>query len=150
MKRILFTLCVASFLCFIGYSIFLPLYTSSHVIIDYGINPFNICTEQPLLWRYCKYWFVFTYIFSSFFIANFTFHLLFQFLFPSSKTSCKRGKPIAKKKKLSYSLIEQPPPAQKLELLIRRSRKNKGINLFARKKFISKYPNHRNYWNRKN
>lgn len=120
-KRILFTFCVVLLLCLIGYSIFLPLYLSPHVIIDYGIQPFDICVEQPILWKYCKYWFVFTYIFSSFFIATSAFHLLSKIPMHSHSHSSKSKSTSTKKAKSSYSLIEQPIPAPKLELLIRRN-----------------------------
>ncbi len=111
------------FICLIGYHIFLPLYQSEHIIIDYGIHPFDICIEQPIIWKYCKYWFIFTYIFTSFFISNMLFHLLFK------KNHKCRSKPksetldIKNKNKLkskpSYSLIDPKPPDKKLQLLIR-------------------------------
>ena len=116
-KRFFFIFCIVLFLCLIGYSVFLPLYTSSHIMIDYGIKPFDICIEQPLLWHYCKYWFIFTYIFASFFVANSAFHLFCKIPLPFSKTSQKSI--TTKKSKLSYSLIDQPPSPPKLELLIR-------------------------------
>ncbi len=78
-KRILFTLFFALIFCFFGYYIFNPLYKSNYIIIDYGIHPFNICVEQPILWKYCKMWFCFTYSFSSFFISNFCYNLLLHF-----------------------------------------------------------------------
>lgn len=111
------------FLCLLGYHIFFPLYQAKHVIINYGISPFDICIEQPTIWKYCKYWFMFTYVFASFFISNMTFNLF-------EKTSCKfpnkntKRKIHSKKKKsknpkVSYSLIEPKPPDEKLKLLIR-------------------------------
>lgn len=120
-KRFFFIFCIVLFLCLIGYSVFLPLYTSSHVIINYGITPFDICIEQPVLWHYCKYWFIFTYIFASFFVANFAFHLFCKIPFPILKISQKGI--TAKKEKPTYSFIEQPSTLPKLELLIRRNRK---------------------------
>ena len=116
-------------------------------MIDYGIKPFDICIEQPLLWHYCKYWFIFTYIFASFFLANSIFHLLNKIPFSFSKISQKSTN---KKEKLSYSLIEPPLPTEKLKLLIRRKCRNKRTNLLARKKSLSKHPNHWNDWNWKN
>ena len=67
LKRIFFTLFFTLLLCFIGFQIFIPLYNQNHIIVDYGLHAFDICTEQPVLWKYCKIWFCFTYIFSSFF-----------------------------------------------------------------------------------
>lgn len=118
MKRILFIFFAAFLFCLVGYSIFLPLYSSSHIMIDYGINPFDICVEQPILWQYCKYWFVFTYVFASFFISNFLFHLLSKIPFPFFKASSK-PKSMIFKKESPYSFISPPVPTKPLELLIR-------------------------------
>lgn len=116
------------FLCFLGYQIFLPLYQSQHVIIDYGIHPFDICIEQPFIWKYCKYWFIFTYIFTSFFIANSIFNL---FLKNSTKNNKKVNRRIKSKKskeeKLSYSLIDPKPQNEKLKLLIGENEKTKEL-----------------------
>ena len=152
-KRIFFILCIAFILCLAGYHIFLPLYTSEHIIIDYGINDFDICIEQPIIWKYCKYWFAFTYLFASLFFSNTIAHFLFQKNFHINKSSHKKNnikdlKP--KKEKVSYSFIDPKPLNINLNLLIRWRWKNKRINLFTRKKFISKYFNYWNYWNRKN
>lgn len=106
------------FFCLIGYQIFLPLYKSNNVIIDYGINPFNICIEQPLIWNFCKSWFVFTYIFTSFFISN-IFVNLFRKLFTNYPKNIKEKKSKLKKEKINYSLINSKPQDEKLELLIR-------------------------------
>ena len=151
-KRILFTLGFMAFLCYIGYIIFSPLYTSEHIIIHYGLNPFDICTEQPRLWQYCQYWFIFTYLFTSFFITNCIFHLLCKlsikvFHFPITK---KPSKTNFKKEKPSYSLISPSLSSSSLNLLIRRKWNNKRINLSPWKKFIPEFFNYRNYWNWEN
>jgi len=131
-KRIIFTLCITLFLCLAGYYIFLPLYQSEHIIIDYGISPFDICIEQPIIWKYCKCWFIFTYIFSSFFIANMFFHLLSNLPFHSNKIKKRKKinsylKSNFKKKKTIYSFIEPKPPDKKLELLIGENEKTKEL-----------------------
>ena len=56
------------------------------------MHPFDICIEQPLLWKYIKIAFIFSYIFSSFIISNSIF-LLFI-------------KPFDKPKKLKKSSIQ--------------------------------------------
>ena len=48
------------------------------------MHPFDICIEQPLLWKYIKIAFIFSYIFSSFIISNSIF-LLFINLFDKPK-----------------------------------------------------------------
>lgn len=114
---------IAFIICFIGYNIFLPLYNSEHIIIDYGINDFDICIEQPVIWKYCKYWFIFTYIFSSFFISNILFNIfskIFSYIKKFYKPKNKYKKLEIKKEKTSHYFIDPKPPNKKLELLIRR------------------------------
>ncbi len=122
-KRFFFTVCFMLILCFVGYYIFMPLYKANSIIIDYGITPFDICIEQPLIWKYCKYWFVFTYVFSSFFISNMFYHLLFRRKnFEENKKRISNRKTNSnsnKNQKIKYSLIDPKPPKKKLELLIR-------------------------------
>lgn len=50
------------------------------MIITYGINPFDICVDNPELWRYIKITFFVTYIFSSFIIAKFVYFILSIFV----------------------------------------------------------------------
>ena len=92
-------------------------------MIDYGIHTFDICLEQPIIWKYCKYWFIFSYIFASFFISNIIFNLLKKLSLKFSDKNINRKihskKQKLKKEKVSYSLIEPKPPDKKLELLIR-------------------------------
>ena len=45
------------------------------VIITYGIHPFDICIQNPDLWKYIKIVFFITYIFSSFVISNFIYFI---------------------------------------------------------------------------
>ena len=101
LKRILFTLFFMFFFCFIGYQIFIPLYTENHIIVDYGLHSFDICTEQPVIWKYCKIWFCFTYAFSSFFFSNMIYQLFFHKLLEKTKY-----KPKITKTKNSISLID--------------------------------------------
>ena len=54
--------------------IFSNIYFSNEIIIDYGLHQFNICTEQPIIWKYCKMWFCITTIFTAFFISNMLHH----------------------------------------------------------------------------
>ena len=57
---------------------FLPIFTSSEVIIPYAINPFDICSKNPVLWKYIKIAFVFTYLFSNFILSNLFFNRFFK------------------------------------------------------------------------
>ena len=81
--------------CFIGYKIFSPIYFQNSIIINYGFHPFDICVEQPILWKYLKILFLITYIYSSIFFSNLFFNL-FNF---------KNAKKINIKKN-NYSLIK--------------------------------------------
>ena len=64
------------FYCYIGYQFFNPIITSESVIIPYGIHPFDICINNPILWKYIKYCFIFTYLFSSIIISNLIYHFI--------------------------------------------------------------------------
>ncbi len=84
--RFFFILSLLILSCFFAYNIFYPLYISNEVIITYGINPFNICEEQPVLWDVFKNLFLFTYIFSNIIIFNFIYSK-FKNFFPKKKSS---------------------------------------------------------------
>ena len=66
--------------CYIGYNLFSEVFQAKSVIITYGINPFDICVDNPELWRYIKITFFVTYIFSSFIIAKFVYFILSIFV----------------------------------------------------------------------
>ena len=121
-KRFLFTLFFVLIFCFIFYKIFSPLYFSNEIIIDYGLHPFNICTEQPIIWKYCKMWFCITTIFTAFFISNMLHHF-FNNLFSNNLLKIKNNN--IKNKKLNnktYSFIS--PPNKPLQLLIGETEEN--------------------------
>ena len=63
--------------CSIGYKFFSNIIYANSVIIPYGIHPFDICIKNPDLWKYIKFTFVFTYVFSSFIISN-SFYLILK------------------------------------------------------------------------
>lgn len=81
LKRFLFCIffTVISF-CFY-YKIFEPIYTSNTIIFRFAVHPFNICSEQPTIWKLIK---LFSIIFSI--ITYFIF-----FLFLSKKFFCKKN-----------------------------------------------------------
>ena len=41
---------------------FKPIYISNDIIIYFSVHPFNICTEQPLIWNIIKYTTFFSYL----------------------------------------------------------------------------------------
>lgn len=86
-------------------NIFYPIFISDEIIITYGVHPFNICLKNPLLWKYIKIVFIFTYVFSNFIFSNFIFN---QFL---SKFFVRKDKKSSSSKVLGSNL-------SKLNLLI--------------------------------
>lgn len=86
-------------------NIFYPIFISDEIIITYGVHPFNICLKNPLLWKYIKIVFIFTYVFSNFIFSNFIFN---QFL---SKFFVRKDKKSSGSKVLGSNL-------SKLNLLI--------------------------------
>ncbi len=67
--------------CIFSFCIFFPIYISDEIIISYGIHPFDICSKNPILWKYIKNTFIFTYIFSNFIFSNFLFNNIFNNIF---------------------------------------------------------------------
>ena len=65
-------------MCFIFSKILYPVFKSNEIIIDYGINPFNIALDYPELWFYLKKIFVATFIFSNFIYSNYIYSKLFN------------------------------------------------------------------------
>lgn len=76
--KIFFCLFFLFISCFFGIIIFYPIYFSKEIIITYGIHPFDICSKNPLLWKYIKIVFIFTYIFSNIIFSIFIYN---KFLF---------------------------------------------------------------------
>lgn len=85
----IFVLFLSSISCLFGLKIFYPIFTSSTIIIEYGLHPFDICIEQPLIWKYIKILFVISYIFSSIILSSSFFSL---FIRPFIKTFSKKIK----------------------------------------------------------
>lgn len=66
--------------CIIAYFIFSPLYFSHEVYFPFAVHPFNICEEQPELWKLLKLLFIVTYIISHSVIIIFLIHRLSHLL----------------------------------------------------------------------
>ena len=56
--------------CFCAWQIFFPIYIAEEVIISYGLRPFDICYDSPILWKNIKTSFIFFYIFSNYILIN--------------------------------------------------------------------------------
>ena len=98
-------------------------------MIDYGLHPFNICMEQPVIWKYIKIWFIFSYIFSSFFIANIFFSLFKNLL---SMFHFSKKKPI-KRKKIFHQYHFLSPPSSPLKLLVGKNAKTEELIYLSEK-----------------
>lgn len=59
--------------------IFNSIFTSNELIIDYGLHPFDICHENPLLWNYIKKIYMITFVFTSLVINNSFYNVLMIF-----------------------------------------------------------------------
>lgn len=57
-------------ICFCAYQYFLPIYKAEEIIISLGLRPFDICYDNPFLWKYLKISFIFFYLFSNLIIIN--------------------------------------------------------------------------------
>ena len=79
-KRLFFVLSFSCLYCYIGYILFAEVCNAKSLIITYVINPFDICVENPELWKYIKIIFFVTYIFSSFIISKFLYFILNAFI----------------------------------------------------------------------
>ena len=66
LKQLLFCICFSCISFIFYWSIFSPIYTSQTIIISYAIHPFNIVTEQPVLWNNIKISSIIFYLFSQF------------------------------------------------------------------------------------
>ena len=69
----------------IAFKNFYPIFISEEIIITYGIHPFDICSKNPILWKYIKIAFIFTYVFSNIIFSNFIFNLFLHFSFFKNK-----------------------------------------------------------------
>ena len=44
---------------------FFPIFLANEIIITYGVHPFDICCDNPMLWKYIKFSFIIFYISSN-------------------------------------------------------------------------------------
>ena len=118
-KKILFCIlfCIISGL--IAFKTFFPIYNAEEIIIEYGIHPFDICTQNPTLWQYIKKIYIFSFIFSNFVISNFIYTRILSKFYLLYKSIISKFQ-ISKKTKL-ISFSQNPKNSltnNKLNLLI--------------------------------
>lgn len=76
-KRLLFSFIVITIVLLINFICFYKIFISQNILIDFAINPFNICKKYPNLWHFIKISYVFLSTFSTFIISNFIYSLIF-------------------------------------------------------------------------
>ena len=92
----------------ISIKIFLPIFLAEELIISYGINPFDICSKNPELWKIIKITYIICFIFSQVIISNVIYTNIIEkilFYFNSKKKSKKNSKKIPSYNKNELSLL---------------------------------------------
>ena len=85
------------------FKIFYPIYTADELIITYGLKPFDICSKNPVLWKYLKITHILTFTFSSIICTNFIISKISKKFFKpkqKSKTLTKENLPTHSSKNL--------------------------------------------------
>lgn len=79
---------------FLAYKTFYPIYIAEEIIIPYGIHPFDICSQNPILWKYIKIIFIISFFISNIFFSNFIYiRILSKFkFFQNSKEKINNNK----------------------------------------------------------
>lgn len=74
------------------YSIFLPIFLSTEIIIPYAIHPFDICSQNPNVWNFIKITFIISFIFSNFIISHFIFFRFLKKIFLKGNADCSKNR----------------------------------------------------------
>ena len=121
----------------IAKNIFYPIYIAQEVIIPYGIHPFDICSENPELWKYIKITFIICFIIANNFYSNLIyFKILSKFkFFQESKKSPKNKK----------NLFKHDNNSNSLNLLIGKNENNEKIYV-PQSGLYQNFLITRNYW----
>ena len=64
--------------------IFKSIYTAEELIIPYGLKPFDICTKNPVLWKYIKITHIISFAFSILVLSNFFISKISKMIFKSN------------------------------------------------------------------
>ena len=88
--KVFLILFVTAFSIFLHFHFFQSIYTAEELIIPYGLKPFDICSKNPILWKYIKIIHISSFAFSMVIITNFFFSKLFKRIFKSEKKEVKR------------------------------------------------------------
>lgn len=73
---------------YITFSKLYPIFTAEEIIISYGIHPFDICSNNPELWKILKTVYLICFLFSNFVFSHFIYiRILTKLRFFQTKTS---------------------------------------------------------------
>ena len=98
--------------------IFYPIYTAEEVIIPYGLKPFDICTQNPLLWKYLKMIHIISYTFSMAIFIHFLISKISRTFFKTKNKKKKFQKTTNKNQKNSLAILNYNQLANTLQLKI--------------------------------
>ncbi len=76
-KKVLFILIYLNLSYLFMHKILNPVFTSNNIIITYSLEPFNIVSKYPIVWKYIKNIYVATFIFSNIIYGNFIYTKFF-------------------------------------------------------------------------
>ncbi len=78
------------FSCLIVIKFFKPIFKAQEIIIEFGLRPFDICQENPLLWEYLKKAYILFFTISSMIINNSIYNHLIKLRHTANKYKIKR------------------------------------------------------------
>lgn len=77
---------------YVTFYIFYPIFTAKEVIITYGIHPFDICSDNPELWKIIKILYVICFLFSNLIISHVIYtRILMKFSFFQVKSAVQKS-----------------------------------------------------------
>ena len=89
-----------------------PIFIANEIIITYGLKPFDICSQNPDLWRYLKILYVVTFIFSNIVISSF----IYKIIFPKKINKQKQNTQKINEKELNLLIGEDIETKEKIYL----------------------------------
>jgi len=90
-RRILFNFSFIFVFLSIYILLFYPIYTSEHIMVNFAINPFDICEVYPDIWEKLKFYFIAISGFSSLIIINIMYSTIFSKKIKKSHTKSNKS-----------------------------------------------------------
>lgn len=77
---------------YVTFYVFNPIFTAKEVIITYGIHPFDICSDNPELWKIIKTLYVICFLFSNLIVSHLIYtRILMKFSFFQTKSTISKS-----------------------------------------------------------